>query len=130
MAPLASVAILATRWHQLGHKVAPLAFVQNLVIRWRHLHWFQSWQPGGKTCSCYKFGYQVVSLGLSHCLGMPCPLMALSVDIDLVSSSARVTPVKSATRYSLFVLDTRTHRSSHVYLGPIKTKKDIYVIWC
>ena len=60
--------ILATTWRYLqwlqicstggatcisckfGHQVAQLALVQHLVIRWRHLHCFQSWPPGRVTC--------------------------------------------------------------------------------
>ena len=40
--PLASVANLATKWHKMHWF--------NLVIRWRHLHCFQSWPPGRVTC--------------------------------------------------------------------------------
>ena len=79
MAPLSSITNWATRWRylqfwpligakwKLGHQVTPLVFVQNLVIRWCHLHWFQSWPSGGTTCRCYNFSHQVAS----HCLGMP-----------------------------------------------------------
>ena len=94
VALLASVAILATGWghlHQLkigppcdticicskfGHQVAPLALVPNLAIRWRHLQMFQIWPPG--------------------CVTLPwITLLASSVSIELVSSSATVTSVKS-----------------------------------
>ena len=59
-----------------------------------HLHWFQSCQPGGDTCRCNKFGHQVASHALSV-LTLPwISLLALSVSIELVSSSAWVTSVK------------------------------------
>ena len=65
---------------KLGHQVAPLALIQKLVTGLcRYLHWFQIWPPG-----C------IVTL---HCLGLPI-ILALSVFIELVSSSARVTSVK------------------------------------
>ena len=89
MVPLAFITNLATRWrylHQLqfrplggatciGWKLAPLAFIQNLVIRWCHLHWLQIWPPGCVTWIA---------------------LLALSVSIESVSSSAGVTSVDSA----------------------------------
>ena len=96
MAPLTLVANLATRWchlHclqiwppdgttciscQFGHQ---MALVQNLVISWCHLHCFQSWPPDCVTC--------IATLPWIA-------LLALSVSIELVSSSARVTSVKSA----------------------------------
>ena len=107
MPPLELITNLATSWrylHQLqfwplgdvtciswklGHQVAPLAFIQHLVIRWRHLHWFQSWPSGGDTC---KFGHQFAST----CIGTLTwiALLAISVSIELVSSSARVNSVK------------------------------------
>ena len=70
--PLALKANVATSW-KFGHQV------QNLVIRWRHLHWFQCCPPGWVTCIATLPGIA---------------LLALSVGIDLVSSSARVTSVK------------------------------------
>ena len=85
--PLALKANLATSW-KFGHQV------QNLVIRWRHLHWFQCCPPGWVTCIATLPGIA---------------LLTLSVGIDLVSSSARVTSVKSAKGVSL--TDIRTQRS-------------------
>ena len=88
MAPLALVANLTTRWHYLhklqiwppdgaicisckfGHQMMPLALVADLPTRWYHLYCFQSWPPDCITCIA-------------------------TVGIDLVSSSARVTSVKS-----------------------------------
>ena len=70
--PLALKANVATSW-KFGHQV------QNLVIRWRHLHWFQCCPPGWVTCIATLPGIA---------------LLTLSVGIDLVSSSARVTSVK------------------------------------
>ena len=62
----------------LGYQVAQLGLVQNLVVRWRHL------------CNCIgsKVGHQVGLYALPHCL-------ELSVGIELVSSSAKVSSVKS-----------------------------------
>ena len=70
--PLALKANVATSW-KFGHQV------QNLVIRWRHLHWFQCCPPGWVTCIATLPGIA---------------LLTLSVGIDLVSSSARLTSVK------------------------------------
>ena len=46
VALLASAAFLAIRWCHLSVENWPPSgvLVQNLVIRWRNLHWFQSWQ--------------------------------------------------------------------------------------
>ena len=71
--------------------MAQLGLVQNVVIRWRHLHCLQSWPPGCVTC--------IATL-------LWIVLLALSVSIDLVSSSARVTSVKSTQR--LVVCDGQT----------------------
>ena len=89
--PLALKANVATSW-KFGHQV------QNLVIRWRHLHWFQCCPPGWVTCIATLPGIA---------------LLTLSVGIDLVSSSARVTSVKSAKGVSLSDgrTDIRTQRS-------------------
>ena len=89
--PLALKANLATSW-KFGHQV------QNLVIRWRHLHWFQCCPPGWVTCIATLPGIA---------------LLTLSVGIDLVSSSARVTSVKSHKGVSLTdgQTDIRTQRS-------------------
>ena len=60
--------------------MAPLALVQNLATGWHILHWLQIWPPDGATCIA----------------ALPwIALLALSVSIELVSSSARVTSVKS-----------------------------------
>ena len=53
---------------KFGHQVVPLALVSILATRWRHLHCYIAWD---------------------------CPLTS-SVGIELLSSSARVTSVKSA----------------------------------
>ena len=89
--PLALKANVATSW-KFGHQV------QNLVIRWRHLHWFQCCPPGWVTCIATLPGIA---------------LLTLSVGIDLVSSSARVTSVKSQQGVSLSdgQTDIRTQRS-------------------
>ena len=65
--PLALKANLVTSC-KFGHQV------QNLVIRWRHLHWFQCCPPGWVSCIATLPGIA---------------LLTLSVGIDLVSSSAR-----------------------------------------
>ena len=59
--------------------------------------------------------------------------MALSVSIEFVSSSARVTSVKFA-KVAQFVKDNRIHTSDQGHLGPIKTettegKFDIVILW-
>ena len=59
--------------------MAQLRLVQNLVIRLHHLHCLQSWLPGCIAC--------IATLPWNA-------LLALSVSIELVSSSARVTSVK------------------------------------
>ena len=122
MVPLALVKILATRWRHLhwlqmwspggttcisckfyqlgeapciscksGHQVAPLALVQNLVFRWRHFDCVQCWPPGCITC--------IATLPWIA-------LLALSVSIELMSSSARVTSVKSQKGHSLTQFQT------------------------
>ena len=100
--------ILATTWRYLqwlqicstggatcisckfGHQVAQLALVQHLVIRWRHLHCFQSWPLGRVTC--------IATLPWIA-------LLALSVSIELVSSSGRVASVKFHKRLSQLETD-------------------------
>ena len=59
--------------------MAQLGLVQNLVIRWCHFDCLQSWPPGCVTC--------IATLPWIA-------LLALSVSIELVSSSVRVTSVK------------------------------------
>ena len=63
-------------FHSNMHFLICYKLVQNLVIRWRHMHWFQSWPPGCVTC--------IATLPWNA-------LLALSVSIEFVSSSARVT---------------------------------------
>ena len=96
--PLALKANLATSW-KFGHQV------QNLVIRWRYLHWFQCCPPGWVTCIATLPGIA---------------LLTLSVGIDLVSSSARVTSVKS--HKGVLVSDGHPDPKigPQVYLCPIK----------
>ena len=105
---------------KFSHQMAQLGLVQNLVIRWRHLHCLQSWPPGCVTC--------IAAL-------LWIVLFALSVSIDLVSSSARVTSVKSA-KGGRTDRQTDIRTSGHpdpkigpqVYLGPIKTPIIIIII--
>ena len=106
MALLSLVPYLTTRWHHLhwlqtcppdsttwisykfGHHMSPLVLVPNLTTRllftnlttrWHHLHYLH-----------YKFAHQTKSHALPWIA-----LLALSVSIDLVSSSTRVTSIKS-----------------------------------
>ena len=60
---------------KFGQPMAQNALVQNLVIRWHHLHCLQSWPPGCVIC--------IATLPWIT-------LLALSVSIELVSSSARL----------------------------------------
>ena len=69
--------------------MGPLELVPNLATRWRHLHCFQSWPPG-----------RVTGLATWPWIG----LLAWSVSIELVSSSARVTSVKSTQRSLTYLL--------------------------
>ena len=125
MGPLELVAILATRWRHLpfasrtfchhmmphplfahfGHQMELLALIANLATRRHHLHQLQIRSPSGTTCIGSKFGHQLAPFALlpklatrlHHCIAtLPwIALLALSVSIELVSSSARVTSVKS-----------------------------------
>ena len=133
MAPLALVLNLTTRelhlnWFQIWppdganctgykfyHQIAPLALLANLApvtlfvnfaTRWHFLHWFEIWQPGW--------------LDESHATLPWIALLALSVSIDLVSSSAGVTSVKF--QKGQWVSENRTHRTDQWYLGPIKNR--------
>ena len=65
---------------KFGQQMALLALVINFATKWRYLYWFQSWPPVCTTC--------IVTLPWIA-------ILALSVSIELVSSSARVTSVKS-----------------------------------
>ena len=150
MGPLELVAILATRWRHLpfasrtfchhmmphplfahfGHQMELLALIANLATRRHHLHQLQIGSPSGTTCIGSKFGHQLAPFALlpklatrlHHCIAtLPwIALLALSVSIELVSSSARVTSVKSYKR--LVVCDGHLDPKiePQVYLGPIK----------
>ena len=116
-------------WTKFGNNMAPLALFANLATRWSHLHMLQIWPPDGTTCISCKFGHQmalvqnlVISWRHLHCFQSWPPdcvtciatlpwiaLLALSASIELVSSSARVTSVKSTKGLSL--TDIRTQRS-------------------
>ena len=127
--------------------MAPLALVPNLVTRLRHLHSFQIWSPYGATCVSSQFGHQMAPLALvqnlvtrwRQCISYNCiatlpwiVLLTLSVSIELVSSSARVTSAKFQQHSSLTHLlrDNQTHRSDQVYLGPIKTPFAYFMYLC
>ena len=71
--------------------------VQNLVIGWRLLHWFQSWLPGWVT----------------YIATLPCnALLTLSLSIGLVSLSVRVISVKFQKPLSLTYRQTDRHRDT------------------
>ena len=79
--------------------MAPLALVPNLATRWCHLHWLQIWPPDDTTCISWL--HQIESSSVETCITRVATLpwnalLALSVSIEFVSSSARVTSVKSA----------------------------------
>ena len=71
--------------------MAQNALVQNLVIRWHHLHCLQIWPPGCVTC-----------IATSPWIA----LLALSVSIEFVSSSARVTSAKFQKGVSVSYFET------------------------
>ena len=118
MALLVLVPNLAIIWHhflqlQFQPPMATLALVPVLATKWRHLHQFQSWPPGNITC--------IATLPWIA-------LLASSVSIEFVSSSARVTSVKSAKGIlSYLVRDNQIHRSDQGHLGPIKTASQTHV---
>ena len=66
--------------YKFGHQMAQLSLFANLTTRWHHLHYLQIWPPGCIIC--------IATLPRIA-------LLALSVGIQLVSSSARVASVKS-----------------------------------
>ena len=72
---------------------------------------FQSWF--GIRCICSPLA--------AYCLGLP---LALSVGIELVSSSARVTSVKSAQPLGLTDGHSDPQIGPQDYLGPIKIEKN------
>ena len=92
-----------------SYQVAPIALFTNIATRWCHLHWFQfrAGPPGGATCITFKF----LPLGSDICIAS-LPMIVLlvsSVGIELLSSSPRVTSVKSHKHVSvsfLFVRET------------------------
>ena len=51
-------------WIELGNKIAPLTSVAYLATRWRHLHYLQIWPPAGATYVSCKFGHKMVPLAL------------------------------------------------------------------
>ena len=100
------------------------------------MHQLQSGSPSGTTCIGSKFGHQLAPFALlpklatrlHHCIAtLPSiALLALSVSIELVSSSARVTSVKS---YKPLVVSDG-HPDPKIgpqgYLGPIKIVGDLW----
>ena len=92
-------------------QVAPLALDPNLVIRWRHLHLIQIWSSGGATCIATLPGIV---------------LLSLSASIELASSSARVTSVKSAKRLGVTYLE----RPGPIDRTPGKSGSDKNMTFC
>ena len=81
-----------------GQQLGLLELVTSLATKCCHLHQFQFWPPGGATC--------IATLSRIA-------LSTSSVGIELLSSSARVTSVKSAN--SVGLRQTWTHRSDPRY---------------
>ena len=79
-----------------------------MATRWRHLHQLQSWPPGCVT--------RVATLTWNA-------LLALSVSIEFVYSSARVTSVKFAKPPSLSLRDSNPQIGPQGHLGPINITK-------
>ena len=115
--------------------MAPLALVPKFATRLRCLHCFQSWPPGCITAlpHCLELPYWHYQLVLSWYLHQPSTLanfqtlpwialLAFSVSIELVSSSARFTSVKSYKRLGVSDGHPDPKVGPQVYLGPIKTK--------
>ena len=93
---------VATRWRHLidnkfGNQVALFAMIANLATRWCYSAPFEVIPYTGESLSYYWLTLKVSNLATRlHC-NMPwIALLALSVSIELVFSSARVTSVKSA----------------------------------
>ena len=87
---------------EVGHQMTPLTLVANLAIRCRHLHKLQIWPSDGTTYNNCKFGHQMARLALVYIPSIASlswiSVLALSASFDLVSSSVRVTSVKSTQR--------------------------------
>ena len=45
-------------WSEFGNNTAPLAFVAHLATRWHNLDWFKIWSSGGAICIVCKVGHQ------------------------------------------------------------------------
>ena len=80
--------------------MAPLALIANLATRWLHLHELQIWPTDGAAWIGSTSGHQMppfTAPGWVRCIAtLPgIARLTLSVGIELVSSSARVTSVKS-----------------------------------
>ena len=57
-------------WIKLDNNMAPLASVANLATKWQNLHWFKIWSSGSTTGS--KVDQQVAPL---HChIALNCPI--------------------------------------------------------
>ena len=105
--PLGCATCISWKW---GHQVAPLAFTQNTVIRWCQLHWFHQIAT---LADEYKYGHQVVSLALSHCLGMAYWHYQLLSSWYLHQPESHQFRQHKSLTHS--VSDTRTHRSDPRY---------------
>ena len=72
----------------------------------------------GATCIASKVGHQIAQLALLHCVGLP--YWHYQFSIELVSSSARVTSVKSQKGVGRSHWHPDPKIGPQVYLGPIK----------
>ena len=84
---------LFSQWSTFSFTITTLLSVFFQVAR-RHLHWFQCCPPGWVTCIATLPGIALLTLHITHIATLPwSALLALSVSIELVYSSARVTSV-------------------------------------
>ena len=120
-----------------------LALVPILTIWWRQLYQFQFWPPDSTTCTSCRFGQQLGLLELVTSLATKCchldqfqfwppggatciatlpriALLASSAGVELPSSSARVTSVKSAKPLGGSELHQDPQIGPQGHLGPIK----------
>ena len=86
------------------------------------MHWFQYWPLDHLIADVFKL-VTWIDTGIATLSWIV--LLVLLVGIELVSSSTRVTSVKSAK--PLGHKDNRTHRSDQGYLGPIKISRQTCV---
>ena len=75
------------------------AFVDNLALRWCHLHELEIWPPGGATCISKKFGHHKVPpvMVSTHGSVVPLAMFGSSVSINCVFSSIKVISASCST---------------------------------